>query len=763
MQDLPAAAAQILVGRTPDGALLRESAADVVLGGGAPQRRARRPEHPFHPFVPQAHRPALLVGEQRREVLAVHAQVAVAPGDAQRRGRAGFHSGGLALFIQFLFRQLPGPGVGLVLLPARCLVRVPVAHLLHGGLFPPVRKQDAVGTEIVVAGPVAKIAAVAQHTPPQRVGAPEGLILEVPDKAALILGKLILQLDILLHAAQRVAHIVHVLTQQHGFRVGAAQILPDLLRGGVHPAFHVADILKRPVLEHPFVVHQAGVVLAAEEVGHGTDAGARIALVAARPEQDAGMILVPLKHRTGPVHHAALPLRKAARHIPLRINTAQLIPGTVALQVGFVHQVDARLVAQLVPQALVGVMAGAHRVDARVQHRPQVPAHILLVDGAALLGAPLMPVDAFQDQPFPVQHHDPVLDAKPPEAGTGRHRLLLFAGRVGQGQGHRIQAGIAVPPGPHRAQRQRAGLQGPVLAGGQGQRTVKQRLPLGRIHPALHPALGGVGHRALPHSAQLQPHPQAAGAVRLQRGAQPQIFQMQRRFRVQVHRPEQPREPEEILVLDPGGAAALVYLHTQAVAPLPDIGGQVKVRGGEAVLRVAHKLAVEPDVDGLLRALERDANPLAPQRLVQIKVPHVAAHRVVVPVDAGRTQLGHAVPGIDGIGIMYLAVALQFDMARHPDHAEVGQVVIFPPEVFRAVGGAGAPGKAPGPVQALPQILALVVPDMIGVSVQPVYLPDGGIFQPMEIGAHRIPPVGRRISAAGNLLGLLYHEAAGKG
>ena len=58
------------------------------------------------------------------------------------------------------------------------------------------------------------------------------------------------------------------------------------------------------------------------------------------------------------------------------------------------------------------------------------------------------------------------------------------------------------------------------------------------------------------------------------------------------------------------------------------------------------------------------------------------------------------------------------------------------------------------------KVLALVVPDMIGVSVQPVYLPDGGIFQPMEIGAHRIPPVGRRISAAGNLLGLLYHEAA---
>ena len=63
---------------------------------------------------------------------------------------------------------------------------------------------------------------------------------------------------------------------------------------------------------------------------------------------------------------------------------------------------------------------------------------------------------------------------------------------------------------------------------------------------------------------------------------------------VQVDRAEDAREAEEVLILDPGGAAALVDLDAEAVVLVPNIRCQVKFRRGEAVLGIADELAVAP-------------------------------------------------------------------------------------------------------------------------------------------------------------------------
>ena len=59
------------------------------------------------------------------------------------------------------------------------------------------------------------------------------------------------------------------------------------------------------------------------------------------------------------------------------------------------------------------------------------------------------------------------------------------------------------------------------------------------------------------------------GIVLLQPGLQPEVLQVGGRFGVQVHRAEDAAEPEKILVLNPGGAGALVHLHAEAVALIP--------------------------------------------------------------------------------------------------------------------------------------------------------------------------------------------------
>ena len=64
----------------------------------------------------------------------------------------------------------------------------------------------------------------------------------------------------------------------------------------------------------------------------------------------------------------------------------------------------------------------------------------------------------------------------------------------------------------------------------------------------------------------------------------------------------------------------LVNLHAQPVALLPDVGGQIKVGRREAILGIAHKVPVEPHIEGPLHPLKADADGFAQQAGFQIKV-----------------------------------------------------------------------------------------------------------------------------------------------
>src|SRR5699024_11085588 len=197
-------------------------------------------------------------------------------------------------------RRIPG-GAGVVCGAVGWGV-VPVAQVLHGGLFRAVGKNDAVGAEGVVGGALAKVAAVAQAAAPGAL-LPQGLVHVVPYKAALVLG-MVQQADVAFHPAQAVAHIVHIFAEDEGLGGTAFEVGADLLGLGVHPAFHVADPVKGAAVEHPFVVDQPAGVVLAEELAHGQDVLAGVGLVAAAPDQDGGVVFVPLEHRAGPVHHA---------------------------------------------------------------------------------------------------------------------------------------------------------------------------------------------------------------------------------------------------------------------------------------------------------------------------------------------------------------------------------------------------------------------------------------------------------------------------
>lgn len=93
-----------------------------------------------------------------------------------------------------------GGGVGFILGNPGIFSRIPVAHLLHGGLFAAIGKDDAVAAERIVALPFSKISSVAQGMLTLGVFVPEGLVHIVPDEAPLVLGEFFFQADVAFHA-----------------------------------------------------------------------------------------------------------------------------------------------------------------------------------------------------------------------------------------------------------------------------------------------------------------------------------------------------------------------------------------------------------------------------------------------------------------------------------------------------------------------------------------------------------------------------------
>ena len=406
------------------------------------------------------------------------------------------------------------------------------------------------------------------------------------------------------------------------------------------------------------------------------------------------MIFVPLKHGPGPVQHALPPLRAAPRHVPGGVRLSQLLPGTVALQIRLVDHVDTVLVAEVVPGGLIGVVTGSDSVDVVSLEGADSGGHVCQADGPARLRVPLVAVDSVENNALPVQEHQAALQLEAPEAGVVGDDLGDGAVLSNQGQGHPVQSRVLVVPWPDA--REPEGLAVKVLPlPPEVQRAVKKRLPVRGLDPA-----ADLRRLAFQQEAEVKG---TGETILLQPRLEPEVLQVELRLGLQVHGPKQAAEPEEILVLDPGGTGALVDLRAQAIPLLPKERGQFKLRRRKAVLGVAHKLPVEPDVQCLLRPLEADADPLAPEGWVQVEFPDVAAHGAVLPVDLRGPELRVAVPGVEGVDVLNVPIALELHVSRHLDGAEGGIVEALPPEVRRAGGGLGTPGEAPAPVQRLPQ------------------------------------------------------------
>lgn len=434
---------------------------------------------------------------------------------------------------------------------------------------------------------------------------------------------------------------------------------------------------------------------------HGGEGGAAARLVAQRPDDDRGVVLVAVHHVLG-AHHAG--------GGPVGVVAGVLVADAVGLQVGLVDEVEAVLVGQFQPVRVVGVVRGADAVDVHPLDDPDVLDHVLAGERGAAGRVHLVAVGAAKGHRLAVDPHQPVLERELAEADPVGHGLGHLARGVPQAQYGRVE--VRVLGRPERGLRH--GLRGPygdVLAGA-GRADVDGLLerpgPDGVAARVVQLGLDGVAPGA---ALAVRPHARgdgqfAAGVGGVERGVQLEVAQVHGRGGVEVDRAEDAAHPDHVLVLHPVAVGVAVDLDGDLVGARLEVVGDVVLGRRVGVLVVPDRFAVDPHVVRGLDALEVEEGAAALPVAGDGEGAPVLADRVVAGRRGGRLRLlAEAVGAPVRIGDVQVdgeVVAVQLPHGGDRDGLPVPVVHVGAVEVGVPVLGAVGVGELPAAVQAEP-------------------------------------------------------------
>jgi len=258
-----------------------------------------------------------------------------------------------------------------------------------------VGKDQAVDAEILVIDRVAEITTVGPVFNTIFIDLSDTLVDPVPNKAALQTVVAFDGFPILLEIADAVAHGVGIFAHDKGPVVGFIfGISDDFCDLRVHRAAQVSgDMTTLPILgthtDGTFVVNDTIGVIAANKTSHRVVVGAVAALVAQRPDDDAGVIFVAFDHTDAAFHKGIQPFSFMGQDIIDRVG----------LQVGFIPDIQPDLVADIIKGGIVWIMGGAHGVHIVTLHHQHIGKHIFIRDILTMLVVMIVTVG-----PFDIDH-----------------------------------------------------------------------------------------------------------------------------------------------------------------------------------------------------------------------------------------------------------------------------------------------------------------------------------------------------------------------
>ena len=557
---------------------------------------------------------------------------------------------------------------------------------------------------------------------------PDGLVDVIPDEAALIAAVLLVgKFRVLVQSTVGVAHSMRIFALDIRPLIALCQILFNVLHSAVHMALDIGGFEEAGIIDHTFVMHQTGVIKAADHLCHLEQGLTAKRFVAQRPDQNSRMVFVTLVSGIHAVKQDSFPLRLIIGQNALDAANARLmdVPCAMGFQIVLCDQIQTILVAQVVQCILILVMAGADGIDVVLLHGDDIPKQFLMgvyAHSTTRNGAELMTVGTLEHDALAVEQHPIVLQLELAETDFLPSHLYQMACIVQQLDFQFIQSRVLCTPQVgvlHRmAEQRRAAVQCDFFG----------------EHFLFTAAQGQTGCAL---TLRLQCNFQR-GMSKIIPGEQRfdgYIFQMHGGDGVQPHAAEDTGEAEEVLIFAPAGGSPLEHLHGKFVHARLEIGSQIECVCGEAVLGVTHIRPVQPKSHAAFHTLELDVDGLALHGFRQLEVFYIACHRIEPLRNLARLYFFTAIPRILNIRVLGNVVALHLDVCRNMNVIPAAAIVIC---LFKAGDGTGVVlcvGEFPDTVQLQRKrrfscqiFFAGSVSTETCMSIQHVFLEKGGIF-----------------------------------
>ena len=294
----------------------------------------------------------------------------------------------------------------------------------------PVRKDKSVHTEVSIVFLLPEIAAVQiSFLSVLRDAVIDRMIAPLPDTAAENPGLLQKKFHIGFQIAGSVPHGVAVLTQKIGTPVVQREIFPDAVQIVVHPPVHIQHryvLLKLLILLDALVVEKpCGIVLfhpSARLLKRLAVAG----LIAQRPHDDAGPVLIPDHIQSRPVKDCFRESRifYSERH-PLHIILFPTVDkdASVGFQVALADDHKPVRIAKFGKPGRVWIVTCPDGIDIVRFHQPQIPLRLFPVYRISRLRITVMPVYSPQFCRDAVQINHSVFYLNSPESRPFRYAL----------------------------------------------------------------------------------------------------------------------------------------------------------------------------------------------------------------------------------------------------------------------------------------------------------------------------------------------------
>ena len=381
------------------------------------------------------------------------------------------------------------------------------------------------------------------------------------------------------------------------------------------------------------IVGEARLVEGLDGILHGLEVVAAAALVAVGPEQDAGLVAQPQHLALVALHHGGLELLVAAER---RV--------AVALYVGLGQHVDAELVAEVVEVGVVGIVARADGIDIEALHHQQVLLRLLVGHGASALGAEVVAVHAVEDDALAVDQ----------QGAVGTHRHLTQAHLAAAHVKHLV---AVLQSDDEGVELRLLGV--PQARVGDAQAAQRDLSRRGDAHALLGHDGAAVHnlrlHGAIGKGGTLHVDDDAVGGhciVATEGGGEEVVADLRLRSRPKEHVARDARQAPVVLALQERAAGEAIHAHGYIIGSRAHVLCNIKVRGQVAVLGIAYKLSVHPDVVAVSGTIEAhvDVAVVPPGR--QGELAAIGANGVFLRAAVGPVgwAVGHDTPRIGVIG-----------------------------------------------------------------------------------------------------------------